>query len=317
MKSSYLDAYRSGRLKNMAQKAFAMLNLCCLCPRNCRVDRLNEKAGFCLIKDKPMIYSFMPHHGEEPGISGKNGSGTIFFSGCNMRCVYCQNYEFSQKAKGREVGPEELAGIMLNLQEKGCHNINLVTPTHVMPMILKALLLAIPRGLYIPLVYNTSGYESFGILKMLEGIVDIYLVDMRYADNQAAAKYSNARDYPHYNRLAVKEMHRQISDTKINSDGIIERGIIIRHLVLPNGISHTAEIMQFIAGDISKDTYISLMSQYFPFYKAKLYPEIRRRINRPEYAKAQEAMDKNGLYNGWLQDSGDLERFAGTNIKPG
>lgn len=256
----------------------------------------------------------MPHHGEEPSISGTQGSGTIFFSWCNMACVYCQNYEFSQLGQGREVEFEELAQFMLTLQKLGCHNINLVTPTHVMPQILKALEIAISNGLKIPLVYNTSGYELPQIIRLLNGIVDIYLPDMRYADNEMATKYSDALDYPKYNQESVKEMHKQVGVAEIEK-AIIKRGLVIRHLVLPDNISGTDKIMKFIAQELSKDTYISLMSQYIPYYKAREFKEISRRITYKEYVDARQIMQKYGLSNGWVQASYGLERFAGVNIK--
>jgi putative pyruvate formate lyase activating enzyme len=258
----------------------------------------------------------MPHHGEEPPISGTRGSGTIFFSGCNMACAYCQNYEFSQLDEGKEVELQELAHFMLQLQDMGCHNINLVTPTHVMPQILKALGIAIPKGLKIPIVYNTGGYEFSEMIKLLNGIVDIYLVDMRYADEDMAIKYSSANGYPEFNQAALKEMQRQVGVAQIDPDGLIKKGVIIRHLVLPDNISGTDKIMKFIASELSKDTYISLMSQYLPCYKADTLKDISRRITYQEYEDAKASMDKYGLYNGWTQDGHGLERLAGTNIKP-
>lgn len=258
----------------------------------------------------------MCHHGEEPPVSGTKGSGTIFFSHCNMGCVYCQNYEFSQLGKGREYEFKELAQIMLSLQESGCHNINLVTPTHVLPQILKALELAIAKGLKIPLVYNTSGYELTETIRLLDGIVDIYLADMRYADNAISQKLSLAPDYPRYNQEAIREMHRQVGVVDFDKEGIIRRGLIIRHLVLPNKASGTDKIMQFIAKDISADTYISLMSQYLPYYKAKGYPEISRRLKNSEYEGAKKILEQCNLLNGWIQESYGSERFAGVNIKP-
>jgi len=315
MPSAYLESYNNGKLNNIIDKTFKMLESCCICPRICKVNRLNDKKGFCRISLKPKVCSFMPHHGEEPPISGQRGSGTIFFSGCNMACVYCQNYEFSQLDEGREVGFEELATFMLQLQGMGCHNINLVTPTHVMPQILESLKLAIPKGLKIPLVYNTGGYECLKMIKLLETIVDIYLADMRYADNDMAVKYSSAPDYPKFNQAALKEMHRQVGVAKIDNEGIITRGVIIRHLILPNNVSGTDKIMRFIKDELSKDTYISLMSQYFPCYKANQFPEISRRITYQEYEVALASMEKYGLHNGWIQEDRGLERFAGINIK--
>ena len=258
----------------------------------------------------------MPHHGEEPPVSGERGSGTIFFSHCNMACCYCQNFEFSQlSGPGREVSDRELAGIMLELQGLGCHNINFVTPTHVVPQILAALAIAAEKGLHIPLVYNTGGYELPETIKLLDGIIDIYLPDMRYADSDMAIKYSQAPDYPKYNCASLKEMHRQAGVASINSEGLIERGVIIRHLVLPGNIPGTEKIMRFIARELSPETYISLMSQYHPYYKAEGLKEIDRNISAQEYAAAQKTMHAHGLHNGWTQDAGGLERFAGIHIK--
>jgi len=312
----YLQAYKSGKLEEIIEELEKLLEACSLCPRKCGVNRLKDEKGFCRTGLKPKVCSYLPHYGEEPPISGKNGSGTIFFSYCNMACVYCQNYEFSQLGQGRELEFDELAQIMLKLQAMGCHNINLVTPTHVLPPILRALKIAIEKGLKIPLVYNTGGYELKEVIKLLEDIVDIYLPDMRYADNEMAIKYSSAPNYPKYNQEAVKQMHRQVGLAQINKKGIIEKGLIIRHLVLPNDISGTEKVMQFIAQELSPDTYISLMSQYTPYYKANQFKEISRRITYEEYQKAQKIMEKYGLYNGWVQASGGLERFAGIHIKP-
>lgn len=262
-----------------------------------------------------MVYSFMSHQGEEPPVSGTNGSGTIFFSHCNMACVYCQNYEFSQEGRGKEVSPETLAGYMLDLQKMNCHNINLVTPTHVLPQILKSLKIAIAGGLNIPLVYNSGGYESVEIIKLLDGIIDIYLADMRYGDNAAALKYSSAPDYPKYNQAALKEMRSQIAKDEIDKDGIIRRGLIIRHLVLPNNLSGTDKVMRFISNELSKDSLVSLMSQYLPYHKASEFKDIERRLTNKEYDEAKSFMEKYGLHGGWIQESFGLERFAGVNIK--
>lgn len=315
MYPKYLKTYQDGSLQEKADRLYGELENCAICPRNCRVNRLENKIGFCKTGKKAMVYSYMSHYGEEPAISGENGSGTIFFSHCNLRCLYCQNYEFSQLAKGKEVEEEELTSFMLELQKQGCHNINFVTPTHVIAQILKALILAIPRGLNIPLVYNTSGYDSVETLKLLDGIFDIYLPDARYADSKIALKFSQAEDYPAVNQKALQEMHRQVGVSQLNQTGIIESGLIIRHLVLPDNLSGTDEIMRFIASKLSKDTYISLMSQYFPCYKAEDYPEISRRVSRQEYQKAMDIMHGCGLHNGWVQDERGLDRFAGTNIK--
>ncbi len=316
MHPSYLESYKNKSLIKTAKKIWEMLESCSLCPRNCKVNRLKNEKGFCKTGIKARVCSFMPHYGEEPSISGQKGSGTIFFSYCNQGCVYCQNYEFSQLGQGKEITPEELAGFMLELQELGCHNINLVTPTHVLPQILKALTIAIPKGLNLPLVYNTGGYELAHIIELLNGIVDIFLPDMRYAENEMAIKYSSAPGYPQYNQSAVKQMHSQVGVAEIDEQGIIQKGLIIRHLVLPHNIAGTDEIMQFISREVSQETYISLMSQYLPYYKASSFPELSRRLTYNEYEEAKENMHAHNLYNGWVQESYGLERFAGVHIKP-
>ena len=313
---SYLKTSRSGRLKKITGRLFNSLKSCVICPRKCKVNRLEGKVGFCKTGKLPKVYSFMSHFGEEPSVSGTKGSGTIFFSHCNMGCVYCQNYDFSQLGKGREYEFAELSEIMLNLQKSGCHNINLVTPTHVLPQILKALEIAISRGLSIPLVYNTSGYDSVETIKLLEGIVDIYLADMRYADSAISQKLSQAADYPQFNRKAIKEMHRQVGVARFDEQGLIRQGLIIRHLVLPNQISGTDKIMRFISEEVSRETYISLMSQYLPYYKASAHPEINRRLKDDEYEEAKKILERYNLFNGWIQESYGSERFAGVNIKP-
>ncbi|MCX5699866.1 MAG: radical SAM protein [Candidatus Omnitrophica bacterium] len=312
----YLNAYKSGELKKIADALFLSLKSCQICPRRCKVNRLDNKKGFCKTARLPEIFSFMAHHGEEPPISGTGGSGTIFFSHCNLGCVYCQNYEFSQLGKGRVYAFSELARVMLKLQSQGCHNINLVTPTHVLPQILKSLELAISGGLKIPLVYNTSGYELAGVIKSLAGIVDIYLADSRYGDNLVSRKLSKAGDYVKYNQEALKEMHRQVGVAEFSADGLIKRGLIIRHLVLPNRSSQTEKVMKFIAGELSQDTHVSLMSQYLPYHLASGYPKINRRLKKEEYQEAKEILERYHLLNGWIQESYGAERFAGVNIKP-
>jgi len=312
----YLKALKSGKLKKVADTLFNSLRSCTICPRLCSVNRLEDKVGFCKTKKSAKVYSFMAHHGEEPPISGNKGSGTIFFSHCNMRCVYCQNYEFSQLGKGVEYTTKQLAKLMLDLQNLGCHNINLVTPTHVLPQILLSLDEAAAQGLKIPLVYNTSGYELASTIEMLDGIVDIYLADMRYADGGISQRLSQALDYPQVNRAAIKEMYRQVGGAKFDDSGVMTQGLIIRHLVLPNQCSGTDSIMQFIAREISEGTYISLMSQYLPYYQASDYLEINRRLKALEYMEAKNILKKYNLFNGWIQESYGAERFAGVNIKP-
>jgi putative pyruvate formate lyase activating enzyme len=283
--------------------AYKLLESCRVCPRECGVNRLkNDKLGFCRSGLNPVISSVSPHHGEEPPLSGTKGSGTIFFTNCNLRCVYCQNYPISQMGNGEERTPGELACQMLWLQEQGCHNLNLVTPTHFVPQILKALSIAMQRGFNLPIVYNTSGYESMETLRLLDGIVNIYLPDMRYSDNAAAMKYSIAPDYPEINRAAIKEMYRQVGNLVLDEQGVAKQGLIIRHLVLPGNIAGTEGVMKFLAEEISKDVSISLMSQYFPAYRAKEFQEINRRITTEEYEKAYKIMLKHGLENGWVQE---------------
>lgn len=313
----YLETFKNKRLKKVACALFDSLKSCIICPRLCSVNRLKDKVGFCKTKSLAKVYSFIAHHGEEPPISGRQGSGTIFFSHCNMSCVYCQNYEFSQLGKGKEYTVDQLARLMLDLQGLGCHNINLVTPTHVLPQILLSLELAINQGLNIPLVYNTSGYELASTIELLDGIVDIYLADMRYSDSVISQRLSNAIDYPQRNQAAIKEMYRQVGKAEFDQAGLMYKGLIIRHLVLPNQCSGTDKIMQFIAQEISQDTYVSLMSQYLPYYKAGSFPEIKRRLKAPEYVEAKNILKKYNLTNGWIQESYGSERFAGVNIKPG
>lgn len=313
---AYLKAYETKELQKKADLAMASLEKCDICPRNCGVNRLQEKMGFCRSGSLAKVYSASVHFGEEPPISGENGSGTIFFSGCSSRCVYCQNYKFSRQGQGEEVSPAGLAEIMLKLQKKGCHNINLVTPTHVVPQILQALAIAAGKGLCIPLVYNTSGWESESTLSILNGIIDIYLADMRYSDDRIAFEYSGIKDYVSINRKACICMHNQVGELKIEK-GIAKKGLIIRHLVLPNGLSGTKGAMRFISEDISPETYVSLLSQYQPLYEAMGHPAIGRRITQDEYDKAFVYMTESGIYNGWVQDYSlqeDLE-IAGVNMK--
>ena len=290
-------------LQKRIDAAYGLLASCRVCPRECGVDRLkNNKLGFCRSGLNPIISSVSPHHGEEPPLSGNKGSGTVFFTNCNLRCVYCQNYPISQLGNGEERSPGELACQMLWLQEQGCHNLNLVTPTHFVPQILKAIGIAMQRGFILPIVYNTSGYESLETLRLLDGIVDIYLPDMRYSDNAAAMKYSIAPDYPEINRAAIKEMYRQVGNLVLDEEGIAKQGLIIRHLVLPGNIAGTEGVMKFLAGEISKDVTISLMSQYFPAYRAREFNEINRKITTEEYEMAYQIMLKYGLENGWIQN---------------
>lgn len=292
---------------------------CNVCPRKCGVNRNKGELGFCKAGDKAEVYSAHLHFGEEPPISGKNGSGTVFFAHCSLRCAYCQNYKLSQLEHGKDFGTEELAGLMLSLAAKKAHNINLVTPTHYAPQIAAAITCARRSGLGIPIVYNTSGYEALETLHFLEGLVDIYLVDMRYGDNKSASKYSACSDYAEINQAAVREMHRQVGNLKTAESGIGTRGVIVRHLVLPNDISGTDTVLRFISEALGSDAYISFMSQYYPAYNARKYGGISRRINEREYCKAVSLLERYGLHNGWIQEymGGAVDdNFAGTNITP-
>ncbi len=289
-------------LNSRAKSALARLEKCDLCPNDCGVNRLEGQVGLCGATAKAKVASYNLHFGEEPAISGTRGSGTIFFSHCTMKCAYCQNWPISHKGNGVEYDAAGLAKIMLELQARGAHNINFVTPTHYMPQILEALPIAIEGGFKIPIVYNTSGYETLSALRILDGIVDIYLPDMRYSDDVFAKKYSQAKKYTSYNRAAIKEMFRQAGLLRTDENGIGEKGLIIRHLVLPENISGTVDIMKFIAEDISPDVSISLMDQYFPTYRAVDYPEINRKITEDEYLAAQDVMEHYGLYEGWVQE---------------
>ncbi len=312
---SYIDAFNTKELHRKVLRARQMLEKCLICPRRCGVNRLEGQLGYCRTGTNAILCSYFAHHGEEPAISGQLGSGTLFFSRCNMKCVYCQNYDFSQLDEGREVTPQKLASYMLELQKEGCHNINLVTPTHVLPEILEALLLAAGSGLRVPIVYNTSGYELPEMINFLDGIIDIYLPDMRYASETESITYSNAPGYPGFNQSSVKEMFRQVGVCVFDEHEIVKRGLIIRHLVLPQNLAGTQEIFSFIVNQLSPQVYVSLLSQYFPAHKAGDAPGLDRRISLEEYEAACKLMEKYGLENGWIQESGGLKRFAGTNIK--
>jgi len=290
-------------LNKRIDTAQQLLEQCRVCPRKCGNNRLkNDKSGFCRSGLYPIVSSVNAHFGEEPPISGTRGSGTMFFTNCNLRCMYCQNYPISQMGNGAEKLLTELADQMLWLQKTGCHNVNFVTPTHFMPQILKSLGIARHRGFNLPIVYNTSGYESLETLRVLEGIVDIYLPDMRYSDDQAAQKYSVAPGYSEVNQAAIREMYLQVGNLTVDEHGIAQRGLIIRHLVLPNRLSGTEEILKFLAHEISKDVYISLMAQYFPAYKAHAILELSRKITSEEYEEAYQIKQKYGLKKGWVQE---------------
>ncbi|ACX53035.1 Radical SAM domain protein [Ammonifex degensii KC4] len=276
-------------------EGFRRLRACDLCPRRCGVNRLRGEKGICRAGREVVVSSYGPHFGEESPLVGLFGSGTIFFTYCPLKCVYCQNYEISQLGEGSPVSIKELARIMLRLQARGCHNINLVTPTHFVPHILAALYHASKEGLAIPIVYNTSGYESLETLALLDGIVDIYMPDFKYADSKTAAKYSGVRDYPEVAKAALKEMQRQVGDLEIDERGLAVRGLLVRHLVLPENLAGTEEVMDFLSQEVSPRCFVNVMGQYYPAYRAHEFPPLNRRITLQEYRTAIEAALKRGL----------------------
>ena len=280
--------------------AKSFLSECRVCPRECLVDRIGGETGECGMPAKLKLSSANLHFGEEPPISGTSGSGTIFLSGCNLHCVYCQNYPISQYHHGEFYSTSKVASMMVDLEKRGAHNINFVTPSHYVPLLMEAMLKAYKSGLKIPIVYNSSGYDSLDMLKLLDGVIEIYMPDMRYTNPEQSKIYSDAADYPEINRAAIKEMHRQVGVLKV-VNGVAEKGLLIRHLVLPKDISGSKEIFNFIAGEISQDTYVAVMSQYFPAHKAGHYPAIENRISGAEYDKALSELEKAGLSNGYIQ----------------
>jgi len=292
---AYLALLRSGELKQRVQAAYERLHACDFCGRECGTDRY-EQPGACRTGTRAVVSSFGPHMGEEDPLRGNRGSGTIFFAWCNLHCQYCQNYDISQLGRGEETEPEGIASMMLALQERGCHNINLVSPTHVVAPILAALLIAAEAGLRLPLVWNTGGYDSLKALALLDGVVDIYMPDMKYADEKIAHTYSKVKSYPAVNQAAVKEMHRQVGDLVLDENDIALRGLLIRHLVLPQGLARTAKIAHFLAEAVSPDTYINVMDQYRPCYKAAELPPLDRPVTRVEHKEALEQAREAGLH---------------------
>ena len=294
----YAKLEKEGKLARRIEQAYGIFENCQLCPRRCGVNRKRGEKGFCRAPIRPVIFSHHPHFGEEEPITGINGSGTIFFSNCNLRCIFCQNWPIAHEGRGNEVGDESLAEMMIELQKIGCHNINLVTPTHVMPNILNATRMALKEGLRLPLYYNTSGYERVEILKLLEGLVDIYKPDFKYMDPQKAEKYSSgASDYPDVTQRAVLEMYRQVGELKSDRSGIALRGLLIRHLVMPNGVAGTEKFVKWVAENLSRSTYVNIMAQYHVDYKAYEYPEIARGITAKEFVEAIDWAKKAGLIN--------------------
>jgi len=292
---AYLALLRSGELERRVEAAHERLHACDFCGRECRVDRY-EQVGACQTGARAVVSSCGPHHGEEDPLRGQRGSGTIFFAWCNLSCQFCQNYDISQLGHGEEASPQELASMMLALQARGCHNVNLVSPTHVVAPILTALLIAAEAGLRLPLVWNTGGYDSLAALALLAGAVDIYMKVIKYADEETARRYSKIKHYPAVNQAAVREMHRQVGDLTLDENGIALRGLLVRHLVLPEGLAGTEKVARFLADEVSGDTYINVMDQYRPCYKATGLPPLDRRITRAEHERALRQARQAGLH---------------------
>jgi len=293
---SYLDLHERGILEERAAEAREHMKSCRLCPRECRVNRQEDERGFCRTGRNSEVSSYSPHFGEEDPLVGSGGSGTIFFTHCNLLCLFCQNYEISHLGEGREVSPDRLAGVMLHLQEQGCHNINFVSPSHVVPQILAALPLAIEGGLKVPLVYNTGGYDSLETLRLLEGVFDLYMPDLKFMDGEVSERYCRAKDYPERARAAIQEMHRQVGDLVLDARSIAQRGVLVRHLVLPGGVAGTREAMRFLAREVSPDTYVNVMAQYHPCGDAMEHPPLNRRITGKEYEEALNIALEEGIH---------------------
>ena len=293
--AAYLELLRSGKLRERIEAARSLLEGCSVCPHSCGVNRLADEAGKCHTPREAIVSSYGSHFGEEAPLVGRHGSGTIFFTNCNLGCLFCQNYSISQLGEGQKVSKEELANIMLSLQAKGCHNINLVSPTHVVPQILEALELAVESGLYLPLVYNSGGYDSVETLRILDGVVDIYMPDMKYDNDETARELSGIESYPTINKAAIKEMHRQVANLDLDEEGIARRGLLVRHLVLPHRLAGTGGIVDFLSKEISPNTYINIMAQYHPCYNAFQIPSLGRPISYAEFREALYLAQEAGL----------------------
>jgi putative pyruvate formate lyase activating enzyme len=313
MQPRYLALYRSGELERRALALEARLASCDICPRECRVNRLQDKRGRCHSGRLPVVSSVCAHHGEEPALSGTRGSGTVFFGNCNMRCVYCQNYQISQdwkRQKSNETDCRTLAEKMLYLQDRlGCHNINFVSPSHFVPQLLRAVVEAVPMGLRVPLVYNTGGYDSLATIKQLDGVIDIYLPDLRYASDRWARKFSHARHYVEHARAAIKEMYRQVGNLVVDEQGVAQKGLIVRHLILPNGLAGSEESLTWLAREISPTVTVSIMSQYRPLHNASEYPKLSRGITLAEHEAVVKLLPDLGIENGWVQEMGSAEVY--------
>jgi len=313
MEPGYLELYRSGELEHRARALEARLASCDICPRECRVNRLQNEPGYCHSGRLPIVSAVCAHHGEEPAISGNRGSGTVFFGNCNMRCVYCQNYQISQnwkKQQSRAMDCHVLAKRMLRLQDKlGCHNINFVSPSHFVPQLLRAVVEAVPMGLRVPLVYNTNGYDSIASLKELDGVISIYLPDLRYASDRWARKFSRAPGYVARARQAIKEMYRQVGDLVVDESGLAQKGLIVRHLILPNGLAGSEESLTWLVRELSPTVTVSIMSQYMPLHRASTIPLLSRTITVAEHETALRLLNDLGIENGWVQEIGAAEEY--------
>jgi putative pyruvate formate lyase activating enzyme len=313
MEPGYIALYHSGELERRAQALEARLASCDICPRECRVNRLQDEPAYCHSGRLPVVSAVCAHHGEEPAISGSRGSGTIFFGNCNMRCVYCQNYQISQdwrQQKSKEMDCHTLAEKMLYLQnELGCHNINFVSPSHFVPQLVRAVVEAVPMGLRVPLLYNTSGYDSVASLKELDGIISVYMPDLRYASDKWATKFSQAPDYVARAHEAIKEMYRQVGDLVIDESGVAQKGLIVRHLILPNGLAGSEESLTWLVRELSPTVTVSIMSQYMPMHRARRIPLLSRQISVEEYNAVLRLLDELRMENGWVQELGAAEEY--------
>lgn len=313
MEPSYLALYRSGELEHRAQALEARLASCDICPRECRVNRLENERGFCSSGYLPVVSNACDHHGEEPAISGTKGTGAVFFGNCNLRCLYCQNYQISQDRthqQGKEMPFHALAERIIYLQNTlGCHNISFISPSHFIPQLVRAVLEAVPLSLRVPLVYNTNGYDSLDSLKELEGIIDIYLPDIKYASDKWARKFSQAPKYVALAHTAIKEMHRQVGDLVVDEAGLAQRGLIVRHLILPNDLAGSRDSLSWLAHEISPTVTVSIMAQYYPTHRAPRAPLLSRRIAAKEYQAVLDLLDELGLENGWVQELDAAENY--------
>jgi len=309
----YVTLYRSGELARRAEKLEARLRSCDICPRECGANRLEGEPGFCRSTHRPVVSVVCAHHGEEPVISGTRGSGTVFFGNCNLRCVYCQNHQISQDGKSqrtKEIDPQTLAERMLYLQDElCCHNINFVSPSHFVPQLVRAVLAAVPMGLRLPLVYNTSSYDSIESLRELEGIIGVYLADLRYAFDKWGQRFSRVSDYVARARAAIQEMCRQVGDLIVDDEGIARKGLIVRHLILPNGLAGSRDSLHWLASEISPAVTVSIMSQYYPAHRAGRVPLLARQILTSEQAEVVELLEELGMENGWVQEMGAAESY--------